>query len=122
MFDGFESGNERVRERAAEAHGMLGLLYWPMDDDLEPAAAYARAIKEYEKARDMSTRPVRQAVFSSALGYAYGQLKAYDQADREYARAVELDPSIQERLKPERESLRQERAARASPVPTEAGR
>ena len=86
----YERGNERVRELAGEAHAHLGLLSLPFTDDPNPEGQYRRAAEEYYQAIALTRRQELHAAYYRMLGFIYGRLKEYDEADKAYAEAIRL--------------------------------
>jgi tetratricopeptide (TPR) repeat protein len=99
-FDsGDEAAQERLRQMAAEAHAGLGFAALPTADDTPSlaAAGFRRALASYQRAVDLGVRPERLAFFHSMLGYIHGRLDAVADADREYDKAIALEPDPAQR-------------------------
>jgi tetratricopeptide (TPR) repeat protein len=120
----YEQGNTRVRDVAAEAYNLLGLIYLRRDTNAAtiPAERLCQAAAAYTKASKTSGYAERLATFHRMLGYIYMNLgrpdealQAYDQADGYYKDAIQRDPGSQAKFEASREQLQQERA-RVSPT------
>ncbi len=109
VIDDYEHGNQRIKERAAEAHANLAVVYLPSQDEPGAAAKYQRAAGEYRKAIETTRRAVLQAECYRMLGHIYGRLKDYSQADSAYAEAIRLDPDHRDKYEQLRQQLQRER-------------
>ena len=94
VVDEYESGNERIRELAAEAYAGLGLLYFTREDDLglDGEAGYRAAIRSYERGIDITRRGERQGLFTGMVGDLQRRLGEFHAAAASYKRAASLDP------------------------------
>lgn len=92
----FESGNQRLRGMAAEAHGGLGFVHLPAAGDPDAAARYRRAADDYQRAIDLTRLDDRKAFFWSMRGFTLSRAGDRSVADAAYQEAVRLapDPAI----------------------------
>src|SRR5829696_5029494 len=95
VLQAYQTGNERLRELAAEAYGSLGLLCLPVRGATDGAAVEAlrRSRWLYERAVELSRRPEREGVFLGMVGFVTARLSEYLEAEAAYARAADLDPA-----------------------------
>jgi tetratricopeptide (TPR) repeat protein len=94
----YDAGNKRLKDLAAEAHGLLGFIA-AFRTNAESssstegrAARYSAASTEYAKAIDLSLRRDRQALFNQMQGYLQCRLGEWDLAAELYTRAIGLEP------------------------------
>jgi tetratricopeptide (TPR) repeat protein len=109
VLDEFATGNERVRQMAAESHAGLGFLELPSASDADKVERYRKSAAEYEKAADLTRLDDRKAFFSSMLGFVYGQLGEPARADAAYEQAIRLapDPATRGQYEIARQELRE---------------
>jgi tetratricopeptide (TPR) repeat protein len=94
VIDEYESGNDRIRELAAESHAGLGLLLYTREagSGADAEAACRAAIASYETAIDITNRRERRGVFTGIVAEIQGRLGDLDAAVASYERAATLDP------------------------------
>lgn len=88
----FESGNDRIRNLAAQAYANLGLIYLPFEGDSDAERKYQQAVHEYQKAIAISQKAKEKANYYHMLGYIFSRLGVPDEADKAYVEAIRLNP------------------------------
>ena len=113
----YEAEHPQVQDMAAEAYGLLGVFYLPTagEDCATAEAKFRRAAEEFRKASRVSGYAYRLAYPYEMLGYIHGRLGEYDEADKAYASAIELDPA------PENDTRYEEARKQIQEARTEAG-
>ena len=86
----YESGNNGIRDLAAEAHYYLGLIRLPVVESTDKEPHYRAAAEEYRKAADLSRDRGRQALFHDAIGWVMERLGEDGEARLAYEKAIEL--------------------------------
>ncbi|MEN9937867.1 MAG: hypothetical protein RLZZ387_4446 [Chloroflexota bacterium] len=104
---------ERLRDVAAEAHSLLGVVYLPSAADPPDVAERKLRVAggEYCAALSLSRYAQRHGYYHSALGYIYRRLGDYEKADAAYLKAAENDPQQRSFYEGLRAELADEREA-----------
>ncbi len=100
VIDIYENNNDetqrRIKERAAESHANLALVYWHGEGDATVEQGYRAAIEQYETAIELTEASrynykTRQALFYSMIGTLHIYLHEYDVGREAFDKAIELD-------------------------------
>lgn len=120
VISSYHNGNVRLKDRAAESHAYLGLIYLSQDN-FDSSIRYQKSLEQYQIAISLSDHSDRKAIFYLWVAHILLQLDACDKVDEALFEAqtasesMIIDSPIQSSYKAFREEVERNKSSRCFP-------